>query len=44
MNRRQIEEANKETGKMLRLILKINGIAIVVILTTYTVLNILGLW
>lgn len=44
MNRRKIEEANKETGKMLGLILKINGIALVVILTTYTVLNILGLW
>ena len=44
MNRRQIEKANQETKKMLGLILKINGTAIVVILTTYTVLNILGLW
>jgi hypothetical protein len=44
MNRTQIKEANKEIGKMLGLILKINAIAIVVILTAYTVLNILGLW
>jgi hypothetical protein len=44
MNRRQIEKANQKTKKMLGLILKINGTAIVVILTTYTVLNILGLW
>lgn len=43
MNKKEIEEANKETGKIVGLMLKINGIAIVVILTTYIVLNILGL-
>ena len=44
MNRKEIKEANKETGKILGLILKINGIAIIVIITAYTVLNMLGLW
>jgi hypothetical protein len=44
MNRRQIKEANKEIGNMLGLILKINGLAIAIILTTYTILNILELW
>jgi len=44
MNRRQIEEANKETAKFLGLILKINGIAFIVILGSYVILNILGMW
>lgn len=44
MNNEQIGKANKETGKMLGLILKINGIIIAVMLVTYSILNILGLW
>ena len=40
MNRKQIEQENKESGKILGLMLKINVIAIVLILSAYVLLNI----